>query len=142
MRQASVNWLPGAIGALIGVAVVTAFGGSVSVDSIATGQWMLGAATLGRAVVEFVGIGFALGLALFAVDRSIALARQRGKLARREAAADVVVSFPRAADATASEFDDVQPRTPAPITSLTEAQVQRQRAERKRAERQAGLKGA
>ena len=142
MRQASVNWVPGAIGALIGVAVVAAFGGSASVDSIGTGQWMLGAATLGRAVAEFVGICFAVGLTLFAVARLIALARGRGKLARPKAAAEVVVSFPRATDATASEFDDVQPRAPAPITSLTEAQVQRQRAERKRAERQAGLKGA
>jgi hypothetical protein len=146
MRRASINWLPGAVGALIGVAIVAASGGDVPIDSLAAEQWLLGAATLGRAVAEFVGIGFGLGLTLFVAGRLAAFAREHRRLALRDAAremaVEVVVSLPRVADATASEFDAVQARAPAPITSLTEAQVRRQRADRKRAERRAGLKGA
>ena len=148
MRQGS-SWLPGAIGALIGVAVVAAFGGGVPVDKEAAEQLLLGAATLGRAVAEFVAIGFGLGLAMFGAVRLVGHQRERRAATPRDAAqlapaaaAEVVVSFPRLADATASEFDDVPTRAPASITSLTEAQVERQRAERKRAERHAGLKGA
>ena len=148
MRQGS-SWLPGAIGALIGVAVIAAFGGGVPVDGEAAEQFLLGAATLGRAVTEFVAVGFGLGLVMFGAVRLAGHRRERRAAAAHDAArlapsaaTEVVVSFPRLADATASEFDDVPPRVPASITSLTEAQVERQRAERKRAERHAGLKGA
>ena len=95
-------------------------------------------ATLGRAVVEFILVGMAfggLGLA-FKLGAASILGRGRasvGELSLATAATQsVVVALPAAADATASEFDEFRRPEFAPVISLTEAQVSRQRAERER----------
>ena len=48
----------------------------------------------------------------------------------------------RLPDVTASGFEDAANTAFAPVSSLTEAQVQRKRAERKREERRTTFKGA
>jgi hypothetical protein len=50
--------------------------------------------------------------------------------------------MPHFIDATASEFDAARQPGFAPVTSLTEVQVLRQRSAREREERHAALKGA
>ena len=139
MKTASRTWLPGTFGALVGIAIVAAFGDSVvPVESGAILQALQAGATLGRAVAEFTALGFVLGLAAFGLRRFAAHIIEAHRLAARTAlAAGVatmparVVTVPRLADATASEFDDGARPAFAPVTSLTEAQVERERARRR-----------
>lgn len=136
MKTASRTWLPGTFGALVGIAIVAAFGtGVVPVQSAAI---MQAGASLGRAVAEFTALGFALGLGAFVFRRFVAHIIHARRLAIRGAAATGrammpanVVTIPRLADATASEFDDGVRPAFAPVTSLTEAQVERERARRR-----------
>ena len=140
MKTKMKDRLPGAIGALIGIVIVATFAGGVdSVDTSAAWQALTAGASLGLAMVEFVALGFALGLLAFGVRQlaaRVSAARRLEMLAAegpgRGAVVATIVSIPRLADATASEFDDASRPAFAPVTSLTEAQVERQRAQRRR----------
>jgi hypothetical protein len=141
MKTKMKDRLPGAIGALIGITIVATFAsGVVTVDSSAAWQALTASASLGAAMVEFVALGFALGLLAFGLRRlatRISAARRLAVLPAEEdplhgAVVATIVSIPRLADATASEFDDASRPVFAPVTSLTEAQVERQRAQRRR----------
>jgi hypothetical protein len=106
---------------------------------------LLSDGTLGRAVVEFIAAGVALGVLgvgvkLFAV-RFGELRRAGSQRASVALPAPTVVEL-AAAFATASEFDHVRQPGFAPIVSLTEAQVQRQREKRDRERRRATLNSA
>ena len=151
MKTSRNHWLPGAIGALVGIAVVATFGdGVVPADSGALQQTLLVGANLGLAILEFVGVGFALGLIAFGVRQLAADRNQNGRRKARTIAVSeyaplgpaAIAALPLAADATASEFDDVQQPVFAPVTSLTEAQVARNRARRKRLEQRAASERA
>jgi hypothetical protein len=139
MKTASRTWLPGTFGALVGIAIVAAFGsGVVPVQSGTILLALQAGATLGRTVAEFTALGFALGLAAFGLRRFVAHVIEARRLAMRTATAKStavmpvsVVTIPRLADATASDFDDGARPAFAPVTSLTEAQVERERARRR-----------
>lgn len=138
MSALSRNYLPGAIGActvVAGLALLAAV--AASGDAI------------GRSVVTLLGGGFALGV-LAGVVREL-VARSRGgyyAMSRTAPEASVattsaaVVALPAFADATASEFDEVEQPAFAPVVSLTEAQVERQRAGQRVKERRATLNRA
>lgn len=142
----------GAILGVAGVALVSAMlwqtGPSPSTSVAAqVVSPLLSDGTLGRAVVEFIAAGLALGMLgigvkLFAVRFG---ELRRAGLQRTSvtvpAAAPTVVEL-AAAYATASEFDDVKQPEFAPIVSLTEAQVQRQREKRNRERKRATLNSA
>jgi hypothetical protein len=140
MKTKMKDRLPGVIGALIGIVIVATFAGGVdSVDTSAAWQALSAGTSLGLAVVEFVALGFALGLLAFGVRRLAIRISAVRRLAMRPAEDPVrgavvatIVAIPRLADATASEFDDASRAAFAPVTSLTEAQVERQRAQRRR----------
>ena len=151
MNTSSRNRLPGAIGALIGFAVVAVFAmDAAPPDSAALVQGWLDHAALGRTVGEFIGLGFSMALLAFGLKRLATRQVEQRRTGLREAsiasnaaAPAVANAVPRIHDATASELDD-DGRVPgfAPVLSLTEAQVERRRAERQRQERRAALKGA
>lgn len=139
MKTKMKDRLPGLTGALIAIVIVATFAGGVdSVDTSAAWKALSAGASLGLAVVEFVALGFALGLLAFGarlVTARISAARQlalRPADPGRGAVVATIVSIPRLADATASEFDDASRPVFAPVTSLTEAQVERQRAQHRR----------
>jgi len=95
---------------------------------------LLSDGTLGRALLEFIAAGIILGVLGVGLKLGVARLLQRRPAELRELparsapAASVVVAFPRPADATASQFDEVGRRAFVPIASLTEAQVRRRRA--------------
>jgi hypothetical protein len=136
MKTALRKWLPGTVGALLGIAIVAAFGsGVVPAPSGAIMQTLHAGAALGRAVAEFTALGFVLGLVAFGLRRFAAHIIEARRLAMRPpratgapAMSARVVTIPRLADATASEFDDRARPAFAPVTSFTEAQVERERA--------------
>jgi hypothetical protein len=149
MRTSSKNQLPGAIGAVIGLAIVAVFAsGAVPTDSGAMQQLLLTGENLGLGVAEFLALGFLLGLGAFGVRQlAVHINDARLKLRRSDAFTDTVMSatsmpIVRLPDVTASGFENAANTAFAPVTSLTEAQVQRTRAERKREERRTTLKGA
>ena len=143
------------LGAMLGVAAVAVLiamvwqtdpNPSTSVSAQAVSP-LLSDGTLGRMVVEFIAAGFALGVlgvgmklfaARFGELRRVALQRTSVTVS---APAPTVVEL-AAAYATASEVDDIKQAGFAPIVSLTEAQVRRQRAERDRARKRATLNSA
>ena len=139
MKTASRTWLPGTFGALVGIAIVAAFGSEViAVESGTVLQALYAGATLGQAVAEFTALGFVLGVAAFGLRRFAAHLVEARRLKHHVGAATApmpragrVVTIPRLADATASEFDDRARPAFAPVTSLTEAQVERERARRR-----------
>ena len=105
-------------------------------------------ATLGRAVVEFILAGMAFGGLGLAFKLGAARILERGRASVRATSLatastqSVVVELPAPTDATASEFDEFRRPEFAPVISLTEAQVSRQRAERERDRRRATLSRA
>jgi len=118
----------------IGVAAVTA--GLVLLAAV-----VASADPIGLSVGALIGGGFAFGalgcgLKEAAARRARRYATSAASYASRSAA---IVTIRRVADATASEFDDREVPSFAPVTSLTEAQVERQRAEQRRQERRAEL---
>ncbi|TMH29261.1 MAG: hypothetical protein E6H66_20230 [Betaproteobacteria bacterium] len=134
--------LMGAIGGMLYVAWTTADAATLHAFTP-----LLADSTLGAALIEFVAAGAALGALGFVLKLVAARLSKRGRASSRPASApasdrDVVVALPAAADATASEFDDVRRPVFAPVISLTEAQVQRQRAARTRERRSATLYSA
>jgi hypothetical protein len=151
MNASSKDRLPGAFGVLIGLAIVSVFAMDVAPPASATlAQGWLDYASLGRAVGELTGLGFSIAVLAFGLKRlATRQVEQRrtqfreASIASNAAASAVAIAAPRIHDATASEFDD-DARVPrfAPVLSLTEAQVERRRAERQRKERRTALKGA
>jgi hypothetical protein len=151
MNASSKNRLPGAIGMLIGLAIVGVFAMDVAPPASATlAQGWFDYASLARAVGELTGLGFSIALLAFGLKRLATRQVEEHRTQLREAsigsnaaAPAVVIAVPRIHDATASELDD-DARVPgfAPVLSLTEAQVERRRAERQRQERRTALKGA
>jgi hypothetical protein len=106
-------------------------------------------AMFGRAIVEFIGVGFGLGLLAFGLSRVAAYRRESRRVplgarltSSRAAKPIVLVAVPRVADATASEFDDIKRPSFAPVTSLTEAQVRLRRGHRQAQRRRAVPTGA
>ena len=91
--------------------------------------------------------GLALLIATVAAGGAIGLGVGRRGAEAREAPlssygpASVIVPLPHFVDATASDFDAARQPGFAPVTSLTEAQVLRQRAMRDREKRRARLTG-
>jgi hypothetical protein len=147
MKTGSRPLLPGIVGALVGVGIVAAFGsGVVAVDSGAVLHALFVSASLGQAVAEFTALGFILGLAAFGLRRLaayvVATRRLSGIVEGITQPSATITPIPRLADATASEFDDSLQPTFASVTSLTEVQVERQRAQRRRDDRRATLEGA
>ena len=143
------------LGVVLGVAVIALFA-AVAWQSGPTPRFaqaqaltpLLADGTLGRAVVEFIAAGFALGalgvaLKLLGVRVREFRSGERQRTASIRSARVVTLEFVTA-DATASEFDEFEPKRPgfAPIVSLTEAQVHRQRAQRAGERRRATLGGA
>jgi hypothetical protein len=136
MNMLSKNWLLDAIGACamlggLALLVVAATSGDV----------------LGHSVGALVGAGLAGGvLGCFAKEAAARRDATRraalhGISQANHAPASVMVMIPPLADATASEFDEREQATFAPVVSLTEAQVERQR-ERLRQARRATLNRA
>ena len=147
MNASSRTRLPGAIGVLIGFAVVAAFATDVTPSSSgALSQHLLDYASLGRAVGEFIALGFSLALLAFGLRRLTARKIEvcRAGLHEASIASDTVqaaaaITVPLITDGTSSEFDDSKLPGFAPVVSLTEAQVERQRAERQRQKRRMAL---
>jgi len=149
MRTLSKHQLPGAIGAVIGLAIVAVLAsGSTPTDSDAMQQLLLTGENLGLGVVEFLTLGFLLGLGAFGL-RQLAVHINDTRLSSRpvDALGDAAMSatnapIMRLPDVTAAGFEAAANTAFAPVTSLTEAQVHRKLAERKREERRSTLKGA
>lgn len=97
-------------------------------------------ATLGRTIGEFIGAGLCVGMLAFALGRVAAHLSEKRRAKPRETliASEVpnpavVVAMSEAADATASEFDDMMHRDFTPVASLTEAQASlKKRGQRQR----------
>ena len=148
MKTLSKHKLPGLIGSLIGLAIVATFGsGAVPAASGAMQQLLLTGENLGLGVAEFVALGFLLGLSAFGLRQlAIHISETRLKLRR----AEPVIGAPMSATTmptlrlpdAASGLEEAANTAFTPVTSLTEAQVQRQRAARKHDDRLTTSKGA
>lgn len=120
--------------------------GAIGVCAVVAGIALLAAVVasgdaIGRSVGTLIGGGFAFGV--LGCGLKEALARRRAEYDAASRAAEnhawtpaAIVAMPPVADATASEFDDVEQPAFAAVLSLTEAQVERQRAEQRRKARQ------
>ena len=99
-------------------------------------------------VGAMIGGSCAFGVLACGLKETVARRSHRRSAKAREAPrpspapAPVVVPRPHFVDATASDFDAARQSGFAPVTSLTEAQVLRQRAKREREERRGKLTGA
>ena len=137
MNMLSKNWLPDAIGACAVLAGVVLLGVVVTSGD-----------AIGTSVGALIGAGFLFGV-LGCVGKQGAANRdhtRRAALRAMSQASDApvpaaLVMMPPVADATASEYDESEQASFAPVVSLTEAQVERQR-ERQRQERRATLNRA
>lgn len=133
----SKQWFPDAMGASAGVAGLALLG-------------VVGAsgAAIGQGVVAMIGGGFAFGV-LGCVCKEIVMRRRDARRvalrtlsqASYGAVSASIFNMPPLADATASEFDESECSAFAPVVSLTEAQVERQR-ERQRPQRSTTLNRA
>lgn len=127
MNIRSKNWVPDAIGICAIVAGLALFvAAAASADPI------------GLSVGALVGGGFAFGVLGCGLKEVVARRGDKSRAGQRAGFA-AIVATPRFADATASEFDDGEHSSFAPVVSLTEAQVERQRAERQRQGQRATL---
>jgi hypothetical protein len=137
MNMLSKNWLPDAIGAcalLAGLALL--------------GVVLTSGDAIGQSVGALIGAGFLFGV-LGCVGKEAVESRGEARQAALRALSQAsnaparanLVMMPPVADATASEFDERDQATFAPVVSLTEAQVERHR-ERQRQERRATLNRA
>lgn len=127
MNRLSENKLIDVIGAFTGLA------GAAVVAAI-----VVPADPLGHVIGALLGASLLLAVAALLVREALG----RGQYVRRpalgmlrSATAATVMPIPRLTDATASEFDDAVRPAFAPIVSLTEAQVERQRAARRHEQR-------
>jgi hypothetical protein len=119
------------------VGISTAFAGALVLAAI-----VVPADPMGRSIGALLGASVLLGVAGTFVREALARREERRHAAQRELrteAAVAVIPLARLVDATASEFDEQRQPTFAPVVSLTEAQVERQRAARQRSERNSAL---
>ena len=131
--RSRVTGAVGAITVIAGVALIAAM--------------IIPADPLGRLVGACIGGSFVVGLIGALVReglerRELRRARPRPLPAEGDATAATVVALPHVADATASELKGARRPAFAPVISLTEEQVVRARAARKRQERRETLTGA
>ena len=119
MNMLSRNWLPDAIGACALVAGLALLG-----VVLASGD------AIGTSVGVLMGAGFVAGV-LGCIGKqaltSFSAPRRAMPQAGRAPAQPALVAMPPVADATASEYDEPEQTSFAPVVSLTEAQVERQR---------------
>lgn len=129
--RSRVTGAVGAVTAIAGVALIAAM--------------VIPADPLGRLVGACIGASFLVGLIGTLVREGLErreLRRARPLPAEGDATAAAVVALPHVADATASELEGARRPAFAPVISLTEEQVVRARAARKRQERRETLTGA
>ena len=137
MKALAKHWTHVAIGVSIGIA-----GLALLIAVVFVGD------AIGLGVGAMIGGGCAFGVLACGLKEAIGRGGyRRSAKARRAplpspAPAPVVVPRPHFVDATASDFDAARQSGFAPVTSLTEAQVLRQRAKREREERRGKLTGA
>ena len=137
MNAPAKHWTHDAIGACTGIA-----GLALLVAIVAAGG------PIGLGVGAMIGGGFAFGVLACGLKEAAARRGDRRRAEAREALAasyapaSAIVATPLFIDATASELDAGEQPGFAPVTSLTEVQVLRQRAAREREERRAKLSGA
>jgi len=129
MNQLSENKLIDAVDAF------TALAGAAVVAAI-----VVPADPLGRVIGTLLAASFLVGVVAVLIRESLGrgqgLRRPAPRTLRVETAATVMPML-RLTDATASEFDDAARPAFAPIVSLTEVQVERQRTARRREQRSA-----
>ena len=123
MNMLSKQWIPDLIGVcagLAGLALLVAVAGSGD--------------AIGHSVGALIGGGLAFGVLGCVWKETVTRRGDRGQAARRAIsqpshapASASIVAMPPLADATASEFDETRQAAFAPVVSLTEAQVERQR---------------
>ena len=117
------------------VGMFTATAGALALAAI-----VVPADPLGRSIGALLGASLLIGAAGAFVRETLERrdeARRAALRGKRVAVAVTVV--PRPTDATASEFDDEARPAFAPVISLTEAQVERQRVARQRREQRSTL---
>jgi hypothetical protein len=137
MNAPAKHWTHDAIGACTGIA-----GLALLVATVAAGG------PIGLGIGAMIGGGFAFGVLACGLKEAAARRSNRHRVEVREAPAasyvpaSAIVPMPHFVDATASEFDAARQPGFAPVTSLTEVQVLRQRTGRERGERRAVLRGA
>jgi hypothetical protein len=134
MNAPAKHWTHDAIGACTGIA-----GLALLVATVAAGG------PLGLGIGALIGGGFAFGVLACGLKEAAARRSNRHRVVAPAASyvpASAIVPMPHFIDATASEFDAARQPGFAPVTSLTEVQVLRQRSAREREERHAALKGA
>ncbi|HEX9278818.1 MAG TPA: hypothetical protein VGA51_20785 [Casimicrobiaceae bacterium] len=137
MNTATKHWTHDAIGACTGIA-----GLALLVAIVAAGD------AIGLGVGAMIGGGCAFGVLACGLKETVARRSDRSSAEAREALfssdapASAIVPMPHFFDATASEFDAARQPGFAPVTSLTEIQVLRQRAARGREEHRARLASA
>ena len=116
----SRNWLPDAIGACALLAGLAMLG-----VVLASGD------AIGTSVGALMGAGFLAGvLGCIGKQALTSLNAPRHRMpqaSRAPAQLPALVAMPPVADATASEYDEPEQTSFAPVVSLTEAQVERQR---------------
>ena len=134
MNVPAKHWTHDAIGACTGIA-----GLALLVATVAAGG------PIGLGIGAVIGGGFAFGVLACGLKEAAAHRSNRRRVEVREALAtsyvpaSAIVPMPHFVDATASEFDAARQPGFAPVTSLTEVQVLRQRTGRERGERRAIL---
>jgi hypothetical protein len=130
MNAPARHWTHDAIGACTGIA-----GLALLVATVAAGG------PIGLGIGAVIGGGFAFGVLACGLKEAAARRSNRHRVEVREALAasnvpaSAIVPMPHFVDATASEFDAARQPGFAPVTSLTEVQVLRQRTGRERGER-------
>jgi hypothetical protein len=130
MNAPAKHWTHDAIGACTGIA-----GLALLVATVAAGG------PIGLGIGAVIGGGFAFGVLACGLKEAAARRSNRHRVEVREALAasnvpaSAIVPMPHFVDATASEFDAARQPGFAPVTSLTEVQVLRQRTGRERGER-------
>jgi hypothetical protein len=137
MNAPAKHWTHDAIGACTGMA-----GFALLVATVAAGN------PIGLAVAAVVGGGFAFGVLACGLKEVVARRSNKRRAEAREALvasyapASAIVAVPLFIDATASEFDASTQPGFAPVTSLAEVHVLRQRTAREREQRRAMPRGA
>jgi hypothetical protein len=136
MKALPKHWTHDAIGVCTGIA-----GLALLIATVAAGD------AIGLGVGAVIGGSCAFGVLACGLKEAVARRGDRRSAEAREAPlssyapASVIVPLPHFVDATASDFDAARQPGFAPVTSLTEAQVLRQRAMRDREKRRARLTG-
>ena len=137
MKALAKHWTHVAIGVSIGIA-----GLALLIAVVSAGD------AIGLGVGAMIGGSCAFGVLACGLKEAVARRGDRRSAEAREAPlsshapAPAIVPMPYFVDATASDFDAARQSGFAPVTSLTEAQVLRQRAKREREERRGKLTGA